>query len=213
MLKIYGHPISSRVNKVTMCAKALGIDYELEEIDIMNDENKTEAFLGISPAGKIPAIEDQGFAMFESNAIMKYLARKVNSPLYPTEARKQCTVDQWLDFVAQHIDLHIGSLLLNKVFFPKMGVEVDQMALKEKPGFIHRFLGVIDKQLDKNNYLAGDDLTIADICLLSALQPIELIEIDLADYPNIANWHQELTKLDWYGAVHQTYQDTIKAAA
>ena len=108
MLKLYGLELSFPVNRVRFCLNAMGIDYEYIRINPIAGETQTEDFLKLSPAGKIPAIDDDGFGLSESNTIMKYIARKHNSDFYPTDIVAQANVDMWLDFIAIHVGNGFG---------------------------------------------------------------------------------------------------------
>jgi glutathione S-transferase len=79
MLKIYGFEISVPANKLRMCANALGVDYEYIRDNVSEGENRKDEYLAIHPACKVPAMDDDGYILFESNAIMKYLCKKNNS--------------------------------------------------------------------------------------------------------------------------------------
>ena len=94
MLKIYGSDLSYPANKVRFVANALGLPFEYIRINLRTGEQKSEWFLKLSPAGKIPAIDDHGFCLFESNAIVRYLAEKVDSAIYPKDLKERATVNQ-----------------------------------------------------------------------------------------------------------------------
>ena len=97
MLKIYGADLSAPANKVRMAAHVLDLEYEYIRVSIKDRENQAEEYLKMHPAGKVPMIDDDGFVLFESDAIIKYLATKHKSPLYPTDEKKQALTDQWMD--------------------------------------------------------------------------------------------------------------------
>ncbi|MEE8263545.1 MAG: glutathione S-transferase N-terminal domain-containing protein, partial [Gammaproteobacteria bacterium] len=103
MLKIYGTDPSSPVNAVRMCANALGLEYEYIQVNMLEGEHKSEKYLALNPVGKVPTIDDDGFTVFESAAIMKYLCRKNDTNYYPQDLFRQAIVDQWLSFVSVHI--------------------------------------------------------------------------------------------------------------
>ena len=209
MLKIYGFDPSPRALKVKMCANALGIAYDYVPVNLPEGDQTKANYLAIHPAGKIPAIDDDGFTLFESNAICKYLCRKNGSPLYPDDVQRQALVDQWCDFVAIHIDVHYVSLLINKVFAGALGVEVDERALRERPGFLDRFLPVLNDQLARTRYLAGDEMTVADIALLATIDPSEMIGVDIKRYPNLDGWRENLRAQPFYRQVHQFYGEEM----
>jgi glutathione S-transferase len=204
MLIIYGHPMSAPTNKVRMCANAAGLDYELVVIDLSTGEHKGEDYLAINPAGQVPAIDHDGFRLFESNAISKYLAKN-KLGLYPTEPKAQAMVDQWCDFVSNLVMPGVGRILFNRLLAPQIGVPVNEEAINEGEQMLARALPIVESQLNAHASLAGDDLTIADIALLATVDPAEAIALDLAPFPKLSAWRQQLRGQDFYTRVHKYY--------
>jgi glutathione S-transferase len=95
MLTIFGADLSSPANKVRFVANYLGVPYEYRRMNLREGEHKQEWYLKINPVGKIPAMSDGDFNLFESGAICKYLCGKVNSPIYPKDIKQRAIVDQW----------------------------------------------------------------------------------------------------------------------
>ena len=174
MIKLYGFELSFPVNRVRLCLNAMGLEYQFISTNPIAGENKTEEYLKINPGGKVPAIDDNGFMLFESNAIMKYLCRQYKSGFYPDEIKEQANVDKWLDYTAIHLGNGFGKVLFNKILAGIIGADVDKQSMKDGYGFIERFLGTIDEQLGKSTFLAGDNMTIADFCLLATVDPAEV---------------------------------------
>lgn len=210
MIKLYGLELSFPVNRVRFCLNAMQLEYEFVRINPLAGENQTEDYLNINPIGKIPSIVDEGFTLFESNAIMKYLCRKYKSDYYPDDIKAQATVDKWLDFTAIHVANGIGKVLFNKILAGIVDVEVDERSLQEGYEFIERFLGNIDKQLETSTFLAGDAMTIADFCLLATIDPAEVIEINIEDYPNVNAWRNKLMQESFYKDVHNSFGETLE---
>jgi len=213
MLTIYGADLSTPSCKVRFVANALGLAYEYKRVDLVKGENKSEAHLKLHPGGKVPVIEDDGFVLFESNAIVKYLAVKNESPFYPKGIRQRSIVDQWIDFVSHHVATAVSRVLFNRVFAPFLNVEVDERAISEGLSFLERFLPVVDEPLKERKYLAGGELTLADFNLLSALDPAEVAQVDLGGYLNILRWRRDLMGQDFYTKCHKSYGDVLAAIA
>ena len=205
MLKVYGIELSFPVNRVRLCANAMGLEYEFVSTNPLAGETQTDDYLKLHPAGKIPAIDDDGFTLFESNAIMKYLCRKHKSDFYPDDITGQAAVDKWLDFVAIHVGNGMGKVLFNKLLAGMIDAEVDEQSLKDGYAFCERFLGVIDKQLGTTSYLASNSLSIADFCLLGTIDPVDVVEINMNDYPNVKGWREKLMQEKFYTDMHSSY--------
>jgi glutathione S-transferase len=213
MIKIYGADLSPPSNKVRFVANELGLDYEYNRVNLVSGENQSEGHLKLHPGGKVPVIDDDGFVLFESNAIIRYLATKCESPLYPPGAKQRALVDQWADFVSHHIATAVSRVLVNRVFAPFLNQEVDERSLADGLSFLERFLPVVDAPLEERRYLAGGELTLADFNLLSALDPAEVAQVDLSGYLNITRWRQDLMEQDFYTKCHKSYGDALAAFA
>ncbi|MCH7635437.1 MAG: glutathione S-transferase family protein [Proteobacteria bacterium] len=212
MLKIYGFDFSSPANKVRMCANALGLEYEYIQVNMQEGEHKSDKYLAVNPAGKVPAIDDDGFTLFESNAIMKYFCDKSSSSYYPKDPLERAVVDQWCDFVSIHVYMALGRVVFNKIVAPQMGFDVDERSLRDGQVFLGQFLPVIEGQLGKTELLAGDELTIADFCLLATVDPAEMIELDLTPYPKLNAWRENLRAQEFYQNVHKFFGESMMAA-
>lgn len=210
MLILYGADLSSPCNKVRFAANAMGIDYEYKKVSIKNKENRSPEFLSLHPAGKIPVIDDEGFVLFESSAIIKYLAEKEQSPLYAPDLKIKAKIDQWMHFVTIHIGNAMDRVLFNRVFAPLINVAADQSSLRAGERFLNRFLPVVENHLAEKAYLVGENLTLADINLLATLDPAEIGQIDLHKYSRISQWRNELREQEFYTKCHKKYGEQLK---
>ncbi len=213
MLTIYGADLSSPSNKIRFTANFLGIPYEYKRVSLRDGENRSPEFLKLHPAGKVPVINDDGFVLFESDAIIKYLAQKQNSPIYPKDFKQRALVDQWIDFVTIHVGGAVAKVLFNRVFAPMIKEPVDERSISDGVKFLNRFLPVVENQFGKNRYLSGNELTLADIDLLANLDPVEAGSIDLSPYKNIGKWRKELQQKEFYTKCHKEYGEALKQMA
>ncbi len=211
MIKLYGLGVSFPVNRVRLCLNALNLDYEFIQTNPMAGDTQSADYLKMSPAGKIPAIDVDGFTLFESNAIMRYLCRKYESGFYPADIEAQGRVDAWCDFSAIHVANGVGKVLFNRLLAPMLEMEVDEQSLKDGYAFIDRFFGVADRQLAKSSHVAGDELTIADFSLLATVDPAEVLEVDVTQYPKLDAWRKKLMSEKFYTKVHKSYAETLQA--
>jgi len=210
MLKIYGANLSAPAIKVRLAANALGLEYEYIQVNIREGEHRTEQFLKLHPAGKVPVIDDDGFLLFESDAIIKYLASSEMSSLYPEDVKQRARIDQWIDFTSIHVGGAMGRVLFNRVFASFAKIPSDERSLADGIKFLDRFLPVIDSQLAKESYLSGNQFSLADIALLATVDPAEVAGISLSSYEHLGKWRNELRKKDFYTKCHASYDDTLK---
>ncbi len=213
MLRIYGSDLSSPANKVRFAANALGLKYDYIKVNLREGEHKRAEFLKLNPAGKIPVIDDDGFVIFESGAIVRYLADKQNSPLYPRGLKERAVVDQWFEFISHHVNLAMSKVVYNRLFAPRMNAPVDEQSLKDGLAWLERFLPVVDNQIGGKQYLIGNTMTLADINLLTALDPAEAATIDISKYKNIVRWRAALKKQDFYTKVHKEFGESVLETA
>jgi len=213
MLKIYGLNASSPSNKVRYTANALGLDYQFEQVNLTAGEGQKTAYLAVHPLGKVPAIDDGGFKLFESGAICRYLAGKVESSFYPSELKERAEIDQWADFSTSHIMNAVSKIVFNRVFYKFLGAEPDSRSLEEGQAWLVRYLPLVESQLAENSNLAGQNRTLADIHLVAALDPCEAAGIPLEDYPATSEWRKSIMAEKFYQDVHPSFLDTLEKLA
>ena len=217
MIKLYGMGLSFNVSKVRYCLNYLNLKYDWVQTNPIAGENRTPEFMSISPTGKIPAMDIDSFKLFESNSINRYLAASSNSPIYPPDAKKRAVVDAWMDYVAIHVAHALGRVLFNRVFAPMTGQKADQESIKAGLEFLDKYFPILEKQLSQNPYLAGKEFSLADINLLSVLDPCELAQISVDRYPSLKKWRAGLKSQPFYqkcyGDYTQFVQDAMNAKA
>jgi glutathione S-transferase/GST-like protein len=176
-------------HKVSIALEELGMPYALHALDLGQLEQKRPEFLKISPNGRIPAIVDRAeddFAVFESGAILVYLAEKTGR-LMPADAKGRSRVMQWLMFQMGGIGPMMGQANVFFRYFP----EKIQPAIDRYQGEVRRLFGVLDAQLDGREYLAGD-YSIADIANWAWVRTHKWSGVALDGLPNLERWVAQL---------------------
>lgn len=192
MLKIYGGPTFNAL-KVVLTAEEAGLDYDYIAINLAKGEHKNQEHMERHVLGKIPAIEHDGKALFESAAICRYLAQVSSSKLYTGDAYQRAVIDQWLELMSCHVGRWLGAHYFQEVVRPKfLQQDADTVVLEEAQSFLKEQLPAVDKQLAKYSYLAGDSFTIADIFAFSYFQTHEETSVELEPYANIKRWYDEI---------------------
>jgi GSH-dependent disulfide-bond oxidoreductase len=180
--------------KVSIMLEELSLPYAVHVIDITKNEQFAPAFLKISPNNKIPAIVDahgpdgKPISVFESGAILIYLAQKTKSALLPTEPRAFTRVMEWLFFQMASVGPMFGQMN-HFVLFAKDRIPY---AMERYTTESKRILGVMDKQLGANAYLAGADYSIADIATYAWTIAADRVLGGLGDFPNVMRWLETL---------------------
>lgn len=212
MIKLYGVGFSNNVNKVRYVLNQLGLSYDWAQTNPMQGETKAPEFLAITPTGKIPAIEVDGLKLFESNAIIRFLAVTNNSALYPADPGKRAVIDAWMDYSSIHVQQALGRIMFNRLFAPMMGQKVDEASLQTGLEFLAKYFPIIDAQLGKNAYIAGNELSLADITLLAVLDPCELCQVSLKEFANITQWRTKLINQPFYQKCYKDYTAYVQEA-
>jgi GSH-dependent disulfide-bond oxidoreductase len=182
-------------HKVHIMLEECGLPYRIHHIDIGKGDQFKPDFLAISPNNKIPAIVDaegpdgKPMSLFESGAILVYLASKAGKFLGQTDREKFTTL-QWVMFQMGNVGPMLGQAHHFRIYAP----EKIEYAFNRYTNEARRLYGVIDKQLSKNPYLAGNTYTIADIATFPWLRSWKNQGIDWEDYPNAKRWFDEISE-------------------
>ena len=176
-------------HKVSIALEELGLPYSLRVLDLSANEQKEPWFLAINPNGRIPAIvdHDEGdFAVFESGAILIYLAEKTGR-LMPQDAKGRSRVLQWLMFQMGGIGPMMGQANVFYRYFP----EKIQPAIDRYQGEVRRLFRVLDGHLAKHEYLAGD-YSIADIANWAWVLTHNWSGVAIDDLPHLVRWRDQI---------------------
>lgn len=175
--------------KISIMLEECGLPYRMIPINIGKGAQREPGFLAVSPNGKIPAIVDpagpggETIALFESNAILQYLGRKTGL-FYPADERARIATDIWLFWQAANFGPVLGQVHHYRIYAP----EKIPYAIERCTAEATRLYGVLDAQLGRHAYVAGDDYTIADIAIVTWAKLWERQGQDIADFPHVRRW-------------------------
>jgi GST-like protein len=181
MLELYTSA-SPNGYKVTICLEELGLPYTLHPIDLVAREQKLPAFLAMNPNGRIPVLVDDGFAVFESGAILIYLAEKAGK-LIPSDPARRSVMLQWLMFQVSAIGPMMGQA---NVFYRYLPEKID-LAIKRYQNEGRRLFEVLETRLGQVEWLA-DEYSIADIATWSWVRYHEWSGIRIDGLPQLHRW-------------------------
>ncbi len=168
--------------KVSVALEELGLPYDVRRLDLTAGEQKQPWFLDICPNGRVPAIVDDGFAVFESGAILVYLAEKTGR-LLPADAPGRSQVMQWLMFQMGGVGPMMGQANVFYRYFP----EKIPAAIARYQGECRRLFTVLDTQLGRGAFLAGD-YSIADIANWCWVRTASWSGVETAGLPHLERW-------------------------
>lgn len=158
-MKIYGHPMSTCTRKVLMTLAETKTPYEFELVDLMKGEHKQPPHLARQPFGQVPALQDGDFEMFESRPICRYINEKVHGSLIPSDPQARARMEQWISVETSDFTGAAMKFILQYIFKYEQTPET----LKTAGEQVTYALTVMDKQLAKHPFIAGDAFTLADI--------------------------------------------------
>jgi glutathione S-transferase len=192
MLKIWGRRNSVNVQKVLWCVGELGIAYELVDAGMSFGVNNEAWYLEKNPNGLVPMIEYDGKILWESNAIVRYLASQFGKgTLCPSDPHKFAQADMWMDW-------QLGMVMpgLNPVFLGLVRTtpeKRDVSAIKAGEARLKKAFTALDSHLGAQAFLVGDTLTMADIAVGCVASRWYLLDIERPDLPNMKSWFERIS--------------------
>eukprot|EP00040_Diaphanoeca_grandis_P042446 m.265057 g.265057 ORF g.265057 m.265057 type:complete len:246 (-) comp59625_c0_seq1:52-789(-) len=205
MLTIYGVPLSQPVRAVVWACLIKRVPFDFQVIvpgaKIPKRGGQSPEYLAINPTGTVPCIDDNGVVVFESNAILTYLAHRYNwTDLYPQDPAKRACVDQYLHW--HHRNTREFSGLVSPKFRPDL---VFPPGFKEQVSKgIAKSMRILDGWLSSQQYVAGESLTLADIALfqeVSQLAPEFGNLYDFQPYPGLQKWLETMKQVPYYSEI------------
>ena len=192
-MKLYYHPASTVSRPVMLFAAENGIELEMQVIDLFTGEHYKAAFESVNPNHLIPVLEDGSLRLTESSAILKYLADKTGSPLYPKDLQQRARVNERMDWINTQLCRDFAYGFIYPQIFPshrRPSAEVQEATLQWGKERAQGWLKVLnDHILGANNaYLCSDTMTIADYFGASFVALGEATGTDYAAYPNVQRW-------------------------
>jgi glutathione S-transferase len=181
MLTFFDAPVSGNTYKVRLLLQQLDLPHEVVWLDILNGEVRQDAFRAKNPFGRVPYIEEDGFGLAESNAILLYLAR--GSRLLPAAPRGQALITQWMFFEQNQVEMSIGA----PRFLRLQGKEAAFVTEHYLPR-ARAALRVLDRHFETRMWLVDDSYSVADIAMFAYSHLAPDAGIDLAAYPALSAW-------------------------
>ncbi|MDI3289500.1 glutathione S-transferase N-terminal domain-containing protein [Polyangium sp. 15x6] len=201
-MKVYGHPASTCTRKVLCALAEKGVDYEFVLVDIMKGDQKSAEHLARQPFGVVPVLEDDGFVLYESRAILRYLNAKLGG-LAPTDAKDLGVMEQWISVEQSYFSPPAMKAILEIFFSPMKGTTPDPEVVKNGKEGAAKALDVLERALVGKEFLAGS-FSIAEITYAPYFQ--YLFDTGLGDIvkerPNVAAWWSRISERpSWQKAI------------
>jgi glutathione S-transferase len=189
MIRLHCSLLSTFSRRVRIALLEKDIGHELVVIDMAAGAHKRPEYLALNPYGRVPVLEQDGFVLYESTAILRYLdSLKPEPSLFPHAARERALVDMHMKLCDLEFTRYAGAILFSKRFLPKERWDLAAFEQARKP--MERHLTILARQLGDRDYLVGDRFTAADLVYTPHLQFLPLLEIDTP--VAIAAWAKRL---------------------
>jgi len=189
-MKLYDFPLSPNCRKVRAVAYELGIDLEYHRVNLVTGESRQPAFLAKNPNGRVPVLEDDGFLLWESNAIISYLASRHGSDraLIPSDARERAEVDRWLSWQLAHLGPAMSKVAFELIVKKLTGQgEPDRAQIEVGTAEFHKFTRALETSLGHKEHIAGR-LSVADFALAAHYSVAPMCGLDVKPYPRVDAW-------------------------
>ena len=183
-MKLYTNLFSPNARKVHAVANELGIELETHTVDLRAGEQRTPEYLALNPNGKVPTLVDGDTVVWESNAIICYLAGQGDTELWPKSA-KRYDILRWMFWESNHLSNTLNRLFGQKFF---SGGNPDQVIIERATKDFRKYAEVLDANLANNAYVTGDTLTLADFAVGVAFGYIGPLELPVEGLGNIHRW-------------------------
>jgi glutathione S-transferase len=188
-MKLYDFPLSGHAHRAHLFLSLIDVDFELVAVDLASGEHKKPPFLALNPFGQVPVLEDDGFIVPDSIAIMVYVAKKYGKTDWlPEDPQQAAQIQRWLSVAAGQIAYGPCAARLVTVF----GADFNA---NEVIARAHSILTLIDAELANRDWLVTNRATIADIALYSYIVQAPEGNVDISFYHDVAKWLRQIEAL------------------
>ncbi|MEB3267740.1 MAG: glutathione S-transferase family protein [Leptolyngbya sp.] len=195
-MKLYYFPASPNTRKVHAVALHLGLELDLVWVNLLEGEQHTPALRQLNPTGRTPILQDGEFVLWESTAIMQYLASQHPNDLWPADARSRADIVRWQSWQLAHWYSACQPLQFERVVKQVLQLGApDPAIVAQATERFHREAQVLNQHLADHPYLVGDRLTLADFSVASDLTYAVPGQFPLADYGHIRAWYDRIDAL------------------
>jgi glutathione S-transferase len=207
-MKLYGFPPSPNTWKVRAVAAHLAITLEEEFVDLAKGAQRTPDYLALNPTGRTPTLVDGDFVLWESTAIMQYLASRTTNQLWPTEPRARADIMRWQGWQLAHWSKEgCEPLIFERLVKSLLNLgPADPAILAKGTDAFQREARVLDAHLGRQPYLVGTGPTLADFSVAAPLFYAKEAELPLAPHGHVRDWFGRISALP-------AWRDTAPARA
>ena len=196
MLRLLGRKTSGNVQKVLWLLEELGVEYVREDYGRQFGNTGDDDYLQMNPTGKVPTLVDGKHIIWESNTILRYLCLKQDSDLLPGDSASRAQCETWMDWLLASLNSHYVN-----VFKESKKAEEDRAEIDAMGSALIEQLSILEKHLEKNEWIGGDSFSVADIALGPICNRCLRFPLDLPELVNIRRWHELISERTAYQKV------------
>jgi glutathione S-transferase len=196
-MKLHIVPGSPNSRKVEAIIHHLGLKVEIKEHDLFAGGLRQPSYLALNPNARVPTLEDGDFVLWESNAIMQYLADKAGDDrLFPRQPQARADVVRWQSWELAHFNRGFGMLAFETVAKPRHGLPKDDAAVAMAQAELARSAPVLDARVSGRQYIVGDGVTLADYCMAMFESYRGLVPFDWSSYASLNAYLDRVGRLE-----------------
>lgn len=197
IMKLYFHPMSGSSRRVLLVATHLEVPLERIVVELTKGEHRAGPHLSRNPNGRVPVLEDDGFVLWESRAIMQYLAEKTpGQSVFPTDPRGRADVNRWLFWCATHMAPANTILVFENFVKSLSGRAPDVTEVARGEALVREYAPILDAHLAGKTWVAQDRLTLADFSIAASFALAGPARLPIGDYANLPAWLGRVQALD-----------------
>lgn len=198
MLRLHSHPLSTFARRVRIALLEKKIPHELVTVDMVAKQHKSPEYLALNPYGRVPTLEEDGFVVYESTAILEYLElTRPDPPLVPADPRGRALLEMHVKLCDLELARNTSTIIFPKRFLPKE--RWDERAMTQAKATIEKHLGIAEAQLGAKQWMVSDRYSMVEVCYTPFVQFLELMEI--TPPPAVAAWVERML---WRDSAVQT---------
>jgi glutathione S-transferase len=201
MMRLHGFPMSPNTRRAQLGLEEAGIEYELVPVDLMSGEQRSETYRVLNPTARVPALVDGDFILWESNAILEYVAAlRPEMNLGPANVRERGEISRWMYMNAAHLSPAVAHIFAHSIRLPEE--QRIPKLVENGRAEVARCLEPFNVRLGVGGEFLLDRLTIADLSIAPVLGIAPMIGIDLSPYANIVEWHSRVRARDSWKKIY-----------
>jgi len=199
-MKIYGHPMSTCTRKVLMTLAETNTPHEFVMVDLFKGEHKQPSFIAHQPFGQVPALQDGAFELYESRPMCRYINDKAKGALVPSDLGARAHMEQWISVETSNFTTSVMKFVFHHVFKREQTPEVLKTAGEQTTNA----LTIMDKQLAKHPFIAGETFTLADVSFMPYIEYAMVTPAKelFATHPHVMAWWNKISaRPTWQKAI------------